>query len=110
MAEEDNQSTKERTMDTETVTELTPDHQGRWLVTTRGSKHIFDLTRMTYTRMPGEGRGQFVGDGEPHRIYLIGVWPKVGESFYVEFDDPQSPIDRVQTRLSSTVQSIERLE
>lgn len=97
-------------MKTETVEELTPEHTGRWLVTTRGSKHIFDLTRMTYTRMPGPGRGQFVGDGEAQRIYVIGAWPKVGTSFYVEFDDPMNPVERVQTRLSSTVQSIERIE
>lgn len=94
----------------ETVEELTPDSRGRWLVTTRGSKHEFDLDRATYKRMPGKGRGDFVGDGTAHRIYLVGAWPRVGQSFYVEFDDPQSPIDRVQTRLSSTVQRIERIE
>lgn len=96
--------------DTETVEELTPDHTGRWLVTTQGSKHVFDLTRMTYTRIPGKGRGQFIGDGEAQRIWQIGAWPRVGASFYVEFDDPMNPVERVQTRLSSTVQSIERLE
>ncbi|MFZ2237986.1 MAG: hypothetical protein WAV90_00425 [Gordonia amarae] len=95
--------------ETETVEELTPDSRGRWLVTTMGSRHIFDLDRGNYTRIPGAGRGDFIGDGEPQKIYLIGRWPRLGESFYVEFDDPASPWDRVQTRLSSTVQRIERL-
>ncbi|BBY99434.1 hypothetical protein [Mycolicibacterium fallax] len=90
----------------ETVTELGPGMGGRWLVTTRGSQHIWDLDRMTYTRIPGAGRGQFIGDGQPQRIWNIGAWPKVGQSFYLEWD---WTYDAVQTRLSSTVQKIERL-
>ncbi len=90
----------------ETVTELAPGMGGRWLVTTRGSQHVFDLDRMTYTRLPGEGRGQFIGDGVPQRIWRIGTWPKVGSEFYLEWDWTYS---QVQTRLSSTVQKIERL-
>ena len=42
----------------ETVTELTPGMGGRWLVTTRGSQHVFDLNTMTYTRIPGAGQGR----------------------------------------------------
>lgn len=90
----------------ETVTELTSGMGGRWLVTTRGSQHVFDLDHMTYTRIPGAGRGQFLGDGQPQRIWNIGAWPKVGSSFYLEWDWTYT---QVQTRLSSTVQRIERL-
>ena len=90
----------------ETVTELTPGMGGRWLVTTRGSQHVFDLNTMTYNRIPGAGRGQFLGDGQPQRIWNIGAWPKVGASFYLEWDWTYT---QVQTRLSSTVQRIERL-
>ncbi|MCV7194098.1 hypothetical protein [Mycolicibacterium brumae] len=90
----------------ETITELTSGMGGRWLVTTRGSQHIWDLDRMTYTRLPGAGRGQFIGDGQPQRIWNIGAWPKVGSSFYLEWDWTYT---QVQTRLSSTVQRIERL-
>jgi len=90
----------------ETVTELGPGMGGRWLVTTRGSQHVWDLDRMTYTRIPGAGRGQFLGDGVPQRIWRIGTWPRVGSEFYLEWD---WTYDSVQTRLSSTVQRIERL-
>lgn len=94
---------------TDAVTELTAASTGRWLVTTSGSEHIFDLDYRTYTRLPGVGRGQFVGDCEPMRLYAVRVYPKVGTSFYVELDDPDDQLS-VLWRLSSTVVSIERMD
>ncbi|MCB1257305.1 MAG: hypothetical protein KDB26_09385 [Microthrixaceae bacterium] len=90
----------------ETVQELTADTGGVWLVTTQGSTHIWDLDSWTYTRRPGRGRGNFQGDGVPQRIWSVGRFPKVGESFYVELDDT---VDQVQTRLSTEVRRIERI-
>ncbi len=90
----------------ETVSELTADTGGRWLVTTQGSQHVWDLDAWTYERRPGRGRGQFVGDGVAQRIWSVGRFPKLGESFYVELDDT---VDQVQTRLSTEVVRIERL-
>lgn len=93
---------------TDTVTELTPHMTGRWLVTTSGSRHVWDMDNGTYTRMPGEGRGRFTGDGAALSIYAVRVYPRVGASFYVELDDPADPL-QVQWRLSSTVERIEPL-
>lgn len=90
----------------ETVSELTADTGGRWLVTTQGSQHVWDLDAWTYERRPGRGRGQFVGDGVPQRIWCVGAFPKVGFSFYVELDDTPT---QVQTRLSTEVVRIERI-
>ena len=92
--------------ETETVQELTSDMGGVWLVTTQGSTHIWDLDNWTYTRRPGRGRGNFVGDGVPQRIWSVGRFPKLGESFYVELDES---LTQVQTRLSTEVVRIERI-
>lgn len=92
--------------ETETVQELTAEMSGRWLVTTQGSQHVWDLDAWTYERRPGRGRGNFQGDGVPQRIWAVGRFPKVGFSFYVELDDT---VDQVQTRLSTEVVRIERL-
>ncbi|BBY98354.1 hypothetical protein [Mycolicibacterium fallax] len=92
--------------ETETVDELTADMTGRWLVTTQGSTHVWDLDAWTYTRRPGRGRGNFQGDGVPQRIWCVKAFPKVGESFYVALDDTAT---RVQTRVSTEVARIERL-
>ena len=94
---------------TDTITELTTTSTGRWLVTTRGSRHIWDMDAGTYTRMPGKGRSSFTGDGAVLTIYAVRIYPKVGASFYVELDDPNDPYGTVQWRLSSTVVSIEPL-
>lgn len=91
---------------TETVDELTSTTGGRWLVTTQGSQHIWDLDSWTYERRPGRGRGNFQGDGVPQRIWRVGRFPRVGESFYVELDDTATS---VQTRLSTEVVRIERI-
>lgn len=37
------------------VTALTPEMSGRWLVTTQGSAHVWDLDAMTWERRPGPG-------------------------------------------------------
>lgn len=92
--------------ETETVSELTSEMSGVWLVTTQGSTHVWDLDAWTYTRRPGRGRGDFVGDGVPQRIWCVGRFPRVGESFYVELDES---LTQVQTRLSTEVVRIERL-
>lgn len=94
---------------TDTITELTAASTGRWLVTTRGSRHIWDMDEGTYTRMPGEGRSSFTGDGAALTIYAVRVYPRVGERFYVHLDDPNDPL-QLQWRLSSTVASIERMD
>lgn len=91
---------------TETVQELTADTGGRWLVTTQGSQHIWDLDAWTYERRPGRGRGNFQGDGVPQRIWSVKVFPRVGRSFYVELDDTATEI---QFRISTEVVSIERI-
>ena len=90
----------------ETVSELTADTGGRWLVTTQGSQHVWDLDAWTYERRPGRGRGQFQGDGSAQPIWSVGRFPRVGESFYVELDDTATS---VQTRISTEVRRIERI-
>jgi hypothetical protein len=49
----------------ETVHQLTPDMGGRWLVTTQGTTHVWDLDAMTYLRQPGPTThaGAFPHDG-----------------------------------------------
>jgi len=62
-----------------TTNALTPDLGGRWLVTTQGSTHVWDLDAMTYERRPGpeSPAGAMAYDGIPHRITRVERWPEV---------------------------------
>lgn len=82
---------------------------GIWLVTTQGSRHLWDLEAMTYTRLPGRSSSSFSYDGEPRRITRVERWPTVDDYSVVFYDDPHSPFTREQWRSSSTIRSIERL-
>lgn len=95
----------------ETVDALTPEMGGRWLVTTQGSTHEWDLDAMTYMRIPGPASraGGFSYDEVRHHIARVGAWPSVGCVSLVFFDDPDIPEFVEQWRQSSTIVSIERL-
>lgn len=97
----------------ENVDELTADMRGRWVVTTKGSKHIWDLDAMTYTRLPGPDStaGSMLHDNIAHRITRVDRWPRVGSYSLVWFDDPdwpQAPFEH--WRKSSTIRSIEPID
>lgn len=84
---------------------------GRWLVTTMGSTHVWDIRDdgVHYQRNPGEGRSQFVADGEAVRLTRVERWPVVGSTSFIWFDDLVAPDLVEQWRQSSRVQSIVRL-
>jgi hypothetical protein len=93
----------------ESVDELHAGLGGRWLVTThKGTRHIWCLETMTYQRLPVAGRQRFDYDGIVHPITRVGVYPTVGASSLVFFDDPERPWME-QWRVSSTVAAIARL-
>lgn len=92
----------------DTVTELTAASTGRWLVTTSGSEHIWDLDARTYTRMPGAGRGRFIGDGAPMRLFSVAEFPAVGKHFRIRLFDCV-PSGLILWRVSSPITRIERL-
>lgn len=99
----------------ETVDELTADMLGVWLVTTEGSRSIWDLEDMTYTRTPlNDGiSGPRLWDGETKPILQVLKWPQIGHPSGLSFirdDVPREEGLVVRTRLTSEVQSIERLE
>lgn len=96
---------------TETVTELTHEMGGVWLVTTQGSQHVWGMDAMTYKRIPGAESlaGAFLGDGEAHRIYAVKRYPVVGYGFYVLFDHPLDPCGSTMFNQSSEVVRIERI-
>ena len=86
---------------------LTGTEGGRWIVTTLGSTHRFDLDAMTVTRIPGKDAARSLND-QPRPLREIkhctvgarGYWlmnPEPAESDYVEHF----------WHLSSTIQSIE---
>ncbi|SOD73563.1 hypothetical protein SAMN05892883_2858 [Jatrophihabitans sp. GAS493] len=81
---------------------------GRWLVTSQGSQHVWDLDAMTYQRLRGEGRQRFAHDDATHPITRVVAYPAVGASSHVFFDDPLNP-DMEQWRISSTIRLITRL-
>jgi hypothetical protein len=85
---------------------------GRWLVTTRGSTHVWDLDTMTCTRRPGptSGSGAFAYDDVSVRISRVERWPRVGATFLFWFDDPGAPQVHEHWRQSSTIQSITALD
>jgi hypothetical protein len=90
--------------------------KGRYLVTTKGSQHIWDLDAMTYQRLPGTGnavlissRAVFAHDGDVLQITAVERWPEVGHTSLVWFDDPAHPQLLEHWRQSSTIVSIELL-
>ena len=91
------------------VTEIREGLGGRWLVRSGGSRHVWDLDAGTYMRVPGSASPSFEYDGVPHRITTVEWWPRLGQRSFVWFDDPDGPGGRGHYRVSSTIQSIERL-
>ena len=92
----------------ESVDELHPGMGGRWLVTTQGSTHVWDLDALTYVRLPGPESlaGAFDCDGEAVGLTRVDRWPKVGATSLLWFDDPDRPMDIERWRQSSKIVSI----
>lgn len=84
---------------------------GRWLVTTQGSTHIWDISSdgVLYRRNPGAASAGFVADGTDVTPTRIDRWPAVGSTSFIWFDDPAAPEFVEQWRQSSTIRSITRL-
>lgn len=77
----------------ETVQALSPGMRGRWLVTTQGTTHLWDLDAVTYERRPGphSRAGAFDHDRAAHPISRVELWPVVGGRSFLWFDDPSAP-------------------
>lgn len=91
------------------VTEIREGSGGRWLVRSGRSRHVWDLDAGTYMRMPSSASQSFRYDGVPHRITTVEWWPRLGQRAFVWFDVPDDPASRTHYRVSSPIQSIERL-
>jgi hypothetical protein len=91
------------------VDQLGPGATGRWLVTTRGSLHTFDLDAGTYLRRPRPGHGRFIYDGQAAVLGRVERWPQVGATFFIWVDDPRISELVEHWHQSSTVISIIRL-
>jgi hypothetical protein len=94
----------------ETVTELTPDSSGVWLVTTAsGSTHVWNLDTGTVTRLPaGWSPKQLVNDAAAQAIIGVVRFPRVGESsaFVLEGDHAR----HARLRFTTAVKRIERVD
>lgn len=90
-----------------TVTELTPESTGRWVLTSRGSRHLIDLDERTYERRPGPTSSTFPYDRTPLQLLRIEVWPKVGGRMLVWLHDPVHA-HLEHWRVSSTIRNITR--
>jgi hypothetical protein len=91
----------------EPVGALTAAHRGQWLVSTRNTKHVFDLDASTYRRLPGSHSGAFPDDGRVMRLTRVDRWPAVGGTFFIWLDAPDAPDLIEYWRQSSSVRSIE---
>lgn len=87
------------------VTELRPGMGGRWEVTARTSRHVWDLDAMRYTRLPGPTATAMMYDGIEVAIGRVAVWPVVGQQSLLFYDDPNDPLQE-QHRICSTIESI----
>lgn len=93
------------TKDATDVVTLTSAHTGQWVVTTRnGTRHLFDLDRQRYRRV--SAHRPFDHDGELLELSRIEVWPTLGGSFLIWFDDPGNSDTWEHWRASSTIVSI----
>jgi hypothetical protein len=91
------------------VVELTPQHRGRWLVTTQRSAHLFDLDTRTYERVPGPDSKAFAHDQRLLRLSRVERWPVVAGTFFIWLDDPEEPEVIEHWRQSSWIRTICRL-
>lgn len=93
------------------IDRLTPGTSGRWLVTTQGSHHEWDLDVMTYMRIPGPASqsGPFAHDGQRMKITRVGDWPRIGATSLVYLEDPADPLRRELWRQSSRISAITEL-
>ncbi len=94
-------------MMSEFVDELTEDMTGKYLVTTQGSTHLWNIDEKYYVRNPGPESKSFNIPGyfNNREIYWIkvGVWPKVGSMFHTILHGD------VPWHQSSTIRSIEKV-
>jgi len=90
---------------------LDPSSSGAWLITTMGTRHLWDLDAGLYVRMPTSASraGEFDYDGAWMRIRFVERWPRVGQSFFIWLDAP-FPDSAEYWRQSSAVVSIEPIE
>ncbi|TLP98616.1 hypothetical protein FEF26_04255 [Nesterenkonia salmonea] len=95
----------------ETAQQITPEDTGRWLITSQGTQHIWDLDKMTYMRMPSAASksGSRVYDNMPMQITRVVWWTEVGDRAYLWFDDLEHPRFFERYRMSSVIRKIERL-
>lgn len=94
------------------VTKLTPEHTGRWLITTMGSTHVIDLDARTIARSPRQEAARLDWDRQTEPYVELLIWPEVGEAFAIAFAktvDPELQGRTVRVRTSSMVRSIEQL-
>ena len=86
---------------------LTGAEGGRWIVTTIGSAHSFDLDAMTVTRLPGKGAAATLNDQTRPLIEIVHC--TVGARGYWLMSPEPDESDSVEHfwHLSSTIQSIE---
>lgn len=95
----------------DSVESLYPGLRGRWLVSSRGTREVWDVDAMTYARHVDEGSGGGTPephDGTAHPITQVAVWPAVGERSVVLFADPDAPATQLH-RVSARIHGIERL-
>lgn len=88
------------------VTELDETSTGRWIVTTRGSTHLFDLDARTYSRTPGTASLHTDHDGLTVPLTRVERWPRVGSSFFIWVDDHDFPAALEHWHQSSEIRSI----
>lgn len=92
----------------ESVERLGPASTGVWIVTTRHTRHRFDLTgpTQTYQRMPGEGSVPMVHDNERLVLVRVDRPVAVGSSFFIWVEAVADGAYVEHWRQSSTIRSI----
>src|SRR5262245_8909226 len=96
----------------ETVNELRAGMEGRWIVQTEGSEHVFDFDAQTYRRFATAKEMPY--DQTPlvfNPEYVI-IWPKVGQSFalYLPIEEASGHMIRGKFRTSGPIVEIRRVE
>jgi hypothetical protein len=98
-------------MSDETVERLT-EPEGRWLVVTQGSEHLFDFENGVYERRQMDGLNPLEFDRtplvlDPANIY---VWPRVGSFFRIVVPiSTAGEVVRAKFRQSSLIREIRRV-
>jgi hypothetical protein len=92
------------------IKQLKADAKGKYLITTQGSQHLWDMDQepWTWVRMQKDGLNPMYFDERTQYIRIIEAMPAVGGTFRIWWSE--TPDGMVTWHISSIIVKIEKVE